>query len=113
MVRKVFVDTKWDARKHRDSKKHICYDPEKDVFIEVDSLIELKDYDEIYLDSSIFPNMWQQLREVVSNGRRVYYFTRPWKWKEIRERFREDLKAKTGRVSKTDNGDAYLLWKVY
>jgi len=29
------------------------------------------------------------------------------------ERFREDLKAKIGRVSKTDKGDAYLLWKVY
>jgi len=107
MIRRVFIDTAWN------SKKHICYDPEKDVFFEADSLAELKDYDEIYLDSSLFPNMWQQLRGLISNGKRVYYFTRPWKWREIRERFREDLKAKTGRVSKSDEGDAYLLWKVY
>ena len=107
MFRRVFIDTAWN------SKKHTCYDPDKDLFFEVDSLTELKEYDEIYLDSSIFPNMWQQLKEVISNGRKVYYFTRPWKWKEIRERFREELKAKTGRVSKSDKGDAYLLWKVY
>ena len=107
MIRRVFIDTAWN------SKKHVCYDSEKDVFFEVDSLAELKDYDEIYLDSSIFPNMWQQLRDVISNGKRVYYFTRPWKWKEIRERFREDLNAKIGKVSKTDKEDAYLLWKVY
>jgi len=94
-------------------RRYVCYDPDKDIFFEVDSLAELKEYDEIYLDSSLFPNMWEQLREVISNGKSVYYFTKPWKWREIRERFREELKAKTGRVSKSDNGDAYLLWKVY
>ena len=83
------------------------------MFFKVDSLTELNDYDEIYLDSSLFPSMWQQLRELISNGKRIYYFTRPWKWKEIRERFKEGLKAKIGKVSKTDKGDAYLLWKVY
>ncbi len=81
------------------------------MFFKVDSLTELNDYDEIYLDSSLFPSMWQQLRELISNGKRVYYFTRPWKWKEIRERFKEGLKAKIGKVSKTDKGDAYLLWR--
>ena len=30
MVRRVFVDTKWSPRKNRDSKMHVCYDPEKD-----------------------------------------------------------------------------------
>jgi len=113
MSRKIFIDTKWNPKKHENSKKHACYDPEKDVFIEFDSLIELKDYDEIYLDSSIFPNMWRQLRELVSNGKSVYYFTKPWKWREISERFKEDLKTRTGRVSKSDDGDAYLPWKVY
>jgi len=113
MSRRIFIDTKWNPKKNKNSRKHVCYDPEKDVFIEVDSLAELKDYDEIYLDSSIFPNMWKQLRELVSNGKSVYYFTRPWKWREIRERFREDLKTRTGKVSKTDVGDAFLLWKVY
>ena len=98
MIRRVFVDTVWSPRKHRDSKKHLCYDPEKDIFFEVDSLTELKDYDEIYLDSSLFPNIWQQLRELISNGRRIYYFTRPWKWEEMRrERFRDELKAKIGK----------------
>jgi hypothetical protein len=113
MSRRIFIDTKWNPKKHENSRKHVCYDPDKDLFFEVDSLTELKDYDEIYRDLSLFPNMWQQLREVVSNGRRVYYFTRPWKWKEIRERFREDLKIKTGKVSKSDEGDAFLLWKIY
>ena len=112
MSRRVFVDTKWDPKKNKNSK-HACYDQDKDLFFEVDSLAKLKDYDEIYLDSSLFPNMWQQLKEVISNGRKVYYFTRPWKWREISERFKEDLKIKTGRVSKSDDGDAYLLWKIY
>jgi len=87
----VFVDTKWDPKKNKNSRKHACYDPDKDLFFEVDSLAELKDYDEIYLDSSLFPNMWEQLRELVSNGKSVYYFTRSWKWREIRERFRERI----------------------
>jgi hypothetical protein len=113
MVRRVFVDTKWRAKKNRGSKMHVCYDPQNDVFFEVNELTELKDYDEIYLDSSLFPNMWQQLRELISNGRRVYYFTRPWKWEEARERFRGELKARTGKVSKSDEGDAYILWKIY
>jgi len=113
MIRSVFVDTMWSPRKHRGSKKHLCYDPQNDVFFEVDELTELKDYDEIYLDSSLFPNMWQQLRELISNGRRIYYFNRSWKWEEARERFRDDLKARTGKVSKSDKGDAYILWKIY
>jgi len=113
MARRIFIDTKWNPKKNKNSKKHVCYDPEKDVFIEFDSLTELKEYDEIFLDSSIFPNIWKQLRELVSNGKSVYYFTRSWKWREIRERFKEDLKTGTGRVSKSDDGDAYLIWKVY
>ncbi|MCL7384004.1 MAG: hypothetical protein LZ174_06940, partial [Thaumarchaeota archaeon] len=113
MTRRVFVDTKWRSKKNRGLKMHVCYDPEKDIFFEVNELTELKDYDEIYLDSSLFSNMWQQLRELISNGRRIYYFTRPWKWEEARERFRDDLKARTGKVSKSDKGDAYILWKTY
>jgi hypothetical protein len=108
VVRRVFIDNAWK------SKKYTCYDPDRDIFFEVDSLIELEDYDEIYLDGSLFPNMWQQLRELISNGRRIYYFTRPWKWEEMRkERIRDELKAKIGRVSKDDRGDAFLLWKAY
>jgi len=84
-----------------------------DIFFEVNELTELKDYDEIYLDSSLFPNMWQQLRELVSNGKRVYYFTRSWKWEEARERFRDDLKARVGKYRRVMKGDAYILWKIY
>jgi hypothetical protein len=114
MTRRVFVDTKWRPKKNRDSKMHVCYDPQNDTFFEVNSLIELKYYDEIYLDSSLFPNMWQQLRELVNNGKNVYYFCRPWKREEMRkERFRDELKAKVGKVSKDDKGDAFLLWKAY
>jgi hypothetical protein len=32
---------------------------------------------------------------------------------KIRKNFKEELKARTGWMSKTDEGDAYLLWKVY
>jgi hypothetical protein len=46
------------------------------------------------------------LRELISNGKRIYYFTRPWKWEEARKRFKDELKAKTGKVSKSDKGDA-------
>ncbi|MCL7396631.1 MAG: hypothetical protein LZ167_04405 [Thaumarchaeota archaeon] len=113
MVRRVFVDTKWRSKKNRGLKMHVCYDPQNNIFFEVNELTELNDYDEIYLDSSLFPNMWQQLRELISNGRRVYYFTRPWKWEEARERFRGELEARTGKISKSDEGDAYILWKIY
>jgi len=54
-------------------------DPGKDILFEVGSLTELEYYDEIYLDSSIFSNMWTQLKELISNGKRVDYFTRSWK----------------------------------
>jgi hypothetical protein len=30
-----------------------------------------------------------------------------------KERFRDELKAKVGKVSKSDKGDTYILWKVY
>jgi len=51
---------------------------------------------------------------LISNGKRIYHFTRPWKWEEMRrERFRDELKTKIGRVSKDDKGDVYILWKAY
>jgi len=61
MARRIFIDTGWNPKKNKNSRKHVFYDPSKDIFFEVDSLTELKDYDEIYLDSSIFPNIWKQL----------------------------------------------------
>ena len=61
-------------------------DPEKDLFFEANNLTELKDYDEIYLDSSLFPNMWQLRRGIISIDKRVDYFTRP----ESRRRFEKN-----------------------
>lgn len=42
VARGIFVDTKWNPKKYKSSKKYICYDPEENVFFEVDSLTELK-----------------------------------------------------------------------
>lgn len=100
---KIFVDTAWA------SKKHMCYDPEKNIFFEVDDPTKFRDYGEIFLDSSLFPNMWQQLRELISNGKKVYYFTRPFKWRETRKRFKESLKVRVGEASKSDKVDVYTL----
>ena len=108
MTKRVFVDTAWN-------KLNACYDPESDEFFEVQRLVDLRDYDEIYLDSLLFPGIWIELRELIIDGRSVYYFTRPWWWRELRKRFSDDLKEKfkTKEVRKTDFGDAYVLWKVY
>ena len=108
-VRRVFVDTAWNR------KPHACYDPLTDRFFEEDKLADLKDYDDIYLDSLLFPGIWRELRELIADGRRVYHFTRPWWWRELRRRFKDDLRErfKSGDVRKSDFGDAYLLWKVY
>ena len=77
--------------------------------------MDLRDYDEIYLDSLLFPGIWIELRELIIDGRGVYYFTRPWRWRELRKRFKDDLRErfKAKDVRKSDFGDAYLLWKVY
>ena len=108
MTKRVFVDTAWN-------RLNACYDPESDEFFEVQRLVDLRDYDEIYLDSLLFPGIWIELRELIIDGHSVYYFTRPWWWRELRKRFSDDLreKFKTKEVRKTDFGDAYVLWKVY
>jgi len=51
----------------------------------------------------------------MADEHKVYHFTRPWKWRELRKRFKDDLveRFKTREVRKTDYGDAYVLWKVY
>lgn len=77
MVERVFVDTAWNSR------PHTCYDPAEDRFLEVNGLAELlRKYDEIYLDSSIFPSMWSQLKALISGGVRVLYFAKPWTWRK-------------------------------
>ena len=108
-VKRVFVDTAWKR------KLHTCYDPLTDRFFEVKKLADFKDYGEIYLDSLLFPGIWRELRGLIADGRRVYHFTRPWWWRDLRRRFSDDLRErfKAKDVKKSDFGDAYLLWKVY
>ena len=107
MVRRVYVDTAWK------SKPHTCYDPAEDRFFEVEDLAELAGrYDEVYIDCALFLNMWPQLKALINDGARVFYFAWPWKWKRLRERYADDLKRKFGKW-KTDYGDAYVLSRIH
>ncbi|MEM1710813.1 MAG: hypothetical protein QXU12_00180 [Nitrososphaerota archaeon] len=93
MVRRVYVDTAWK------SKLHTCYDPAEDGFFEVEDLAELAGrYDEVYIDCALFPNMWPQLKALINDGARVFYFAWPWKWKRLREKYADDLKRKFWEV---------------
>ena len=108
-VKRIFVDTAWKR------KFHACYDSNTDKFFEAEKLVDLKGYDEIYLDSLLFPGIWSELRKLIADGCKVYHFTRPWWWRELRSRFREDLRERfrVENVKRSDYGDAYVLWKVY
>ena len=57
-VKRVFVDTAWKR------KFHACYDPEADKFFEVSKLSDFKDYEEIYLDSLLFPGIWSEMPSI-------------------------------------------------
>jgi len=107
MTRRVYVDTA------RNSKPHACYDPAEDRFFEVEDLAELVEkYNEIYVDSTIFPRMWGQLKALIDDGARVFYFAKPWKWRKWREKYANELKERFGR-KKTDYGDAYILSRIH
>ncbi len=109
MAGRVFVDTAGNGR------PHACYDPGGDRFFTVESLTELCGYGEVYVDSLLFHGIWREFRELLGKGINVYYFTRPWRWRELRRRFRDELREKfrSKNVRKTDFGDAYVLWRVY
>ena len=107
MVRRVYVDTAWK------SKPHTCYDPAEDRFFEVEDLAELVEkYNEIYVDSTIFPRMWGQLKALIDDGVRIFYFAKPWTWRRWREKYAKELKERFGR-KKTDYGDAYTLSRIH
>ncbi|MEM1906126.1 MAG: hypothetical protein QXF72_06710, partial [Nitrososphaerota archaeon] len=83
-----------------------------DGFFEVNDLAELAGkYDEVYLDSALFPNMWPQLKALINDGARVFYFAKPWTWRRWREKYAKELKKRFGR-EKTDFGDAYILSRI-
>ena len=106
-VKRVFVDTANGAKPHR------CYDPDGEEFFEVRRLRDLKDYGEVYIDSSLFPGMWADLRIlVIDRGVRVFYFAWPWMWREFRQIFKDQLRERFGKI-KTDYGDAWILYKIY
>ena len=72
-VKRVFVDTANGGKPHR------CHDSLEDRFFEVRRLKDLKDYGEVYIDSSLFPGMWANLRVlVIDHGVRAFYFA--WSW---------------------------------
>ena len=56
--------------------------------------------------------MWDQLRALIDNGARIFYFAKPWTWRRWREKYANELKAKFGR-KKTDYGDAYILSRIH
>ncbi|MEM0329340.1 MAG: hypothetical protein QXW02_03040 [Nitrososphaerota archaeon] len=106
MVRRVYVDTAWK------SKPHTCYDPAEDRFFEVEDLAELAEkYNKVYIDNTIFPRMWPQLKALIDNGVKVFYFTRPWTWRRWREKYAKELRKRFGG-EKTDFGDAYILSRI-
>ncbi|MEM1712019.1 MAG: hypothetical protein QXU12_06505, partial [Nitrososphaerota archaeon] len=73
---------------------HTCYDPAEDGFFEVEDLAELAEkYDEIYVDSSIFPRMWGQLRALIDNGANSSYFNRSWTWKRWCNKYADALRS--------------------
>ncbi len=106
MVRRVYVDTAWN------SKPHTCYDPAEDRFFEVEDLAELAEkYNKVYIDNTIFPRMWPQLKALIDDGARIFYFAKPWTWRRWREKYAKELKKRFGR-KKTDYGDAYILSRI-
>lgn len=109
MVGKVFVDTA------RNNKPHACYDPAEDKFFTARYLTELGGYGRIYIDSLLFPGIWRELKELLGMSVNVYYFTRPWRWRELRHKLKDELREKFNfrEVKKTDFGDAYILWRLY
>lgn len=119
-MRRIFVDTakvSWsgdEKQRNERKKRHTCYDPSTDKFFEVADLRELpRCYTEVYLDSFGFPNMWPQLRQLLEEGRKVFYFTRLWKLPKLREQFVDEMEIKTGKRTKSDRGDAFLLSKSF
>ena len=76
---------------------------------------ELGGSGEVYIDSLLFHGIWGGLRELLGGGVDVYYFSRSWGWRELRRRFRDELRDRfrAVEVRKTDFGDAYVLWRVY
>lgn len=86
---------------------------DRDIFFELDCLGELEEYDGVFPDSSIFPNVWMQLGSLVNVGRRFYCLARPWRWEEVRQRFRGELKYGVCRILKAGKEGVHLLWRVY
>ncbi|MEM1887127.1 MAG: hypothetical protein QXM84_06990, partial [Nitrososphaerota archaeon] len=55
--------------------------------------------------------MWPQLKALIDDGARIFYFAKPWTWRRWREKYAKELKKRFGR-KKTDYGDAYILSRI-
>ncbi|MEM4498283.1 MAG: hypothetical protein QW692_05605 [Nitrososphaerota archaeon] len=56
--------------------------------------------------------MWPQLRALIDDGARIFYFAKPWTWRRWREKCVEELRKRFGK-EKTDHGDAYILSRIH
>jgi len=101
MARAVYVDTSPTAINGKSKKKpHYVYDGEK-VF-EVNKLTNLKDVDEVHIDT-LFPEIYEEVLELLKRGVKVYLL------KDIR--MLKKLRMENN-MKKSDENDAVLLSKI-
>jgi len=101
MARAVYVDTSPTAINGKRKKKpHYVYDGEK-VF-EVNKLTNLKDVDEVHIDT-LFPEIYEEVLELLKRGVKVYLL------KDIR--MLKKLRMENN-MKKSDENDAVLLSKI-
>lgn len=97
MTRAVFVDVAVTDSKRR--KKHCCYDPVDDKFFKIKSLMELENYDEVYIDM-LFPVIYEEIEEVIKRGKKTYL---------LKETKLIKKKRIENNLNKNDENDAYIL----
>jgi len=84
----IFINMTWN------SKPRTCYDPDGVRLFEVNDLRRLiKEYDEVYLGGSLFPNAIPQLRALIDNGANSSYFNRSWTWKRWCNKYADALRS--------------------
>jgi CRISPR/Cas system endoribonuclease Cas6 (RAMP superfamily) len=102
MSRVVFVDTAIpaDKKKMKKHKTHVVFDGNR-VF-RVKKLTELEDAGEIFIDA-LFPELYNEVLEVLKKGARVYLLKDTTKLKKVRMK---------SNVEKGDENDAMLLAQI-
>ncbi|MEM1977166.1 MAG: hypothetical protein QXX29_04635 [Nitrososphaerota archaeon] len=94
MTKRIFVDTA------ENSKPHVCYDPDQDVFFEVKDLREaIGRYDKVYLDT-LFASIYDEIHDLLENEVKVYLLRNPRLLK---------MKRMEMNLKKSDEVDARIL----